>query len=140
MTPIRTPFYEDRDFHFGRTYYYAVSTVGKMENPQAESQVSDFISIVTRDIFPPAPPASFTAVLDGPSVLLMWSPSPSADVVGYRITRLDKDLTVQLLQGEVISALSYRDSGAEKISRYRIVAVDAYGNESRAVEAAVDIE
>jgi hypothetical protein len=138
--PVQTPFYEDRNFQFDRTYYYAVSTVGKAENPQAESRVSDIFSIVTRDIFPPDPPADFTAVRDGESVLLLWSPSPSPDVAGYRIARSDDGSAPRPLHGGLIAALSYRDSGAPKTSSYSVIAVDGHGNESRAVETAVDFE
>lgn len=138
--PVPTPFYEDRDFQFDRTYYYAVSTVGRTKNPQAESIFSDISSIITRDVFPPAPPAGFTAVSDGDKVLLIWGPSPSTDVAGYRILRSDKGGAPRSLHSGLISALSYRDSGAEKTSRYSVIAVDGHGNESPAVETGVDFE
>lgn len=137
--PIQTSTYEDSSFHFGKTYSYAVSSVANVKNPHAESEVSDIISIVARDIFPPAPPKNFTAALEeeGEIIVLLWSPSPSPDVQGYRIYRLERGATPRPLHTGLIAGLSYRDSGAAKSSRYSIVAVDANGNESKAIQTRV---
>jgi len=132
--PAQNPGYEDRSFQFDRTYYYAVSTVGSINNPYAESGLSNVISTVTRDIFPPLPPGNFTAVLDGESVVLFWTASPSGDLAGYRIQRIDEGSGArQPLMDELVTALSYRDSGADQKYRYSIVAVDTHGNESAPV-------
>ena len=137
--PAQNPAYEDHDFKFDQTYFYAVSTVGNAENPHAESPLSDALKVVSRDVFAPAPPREFTAVADGKDIILLWSPSPSTDVAGYRIYRLeDGKAPGTLLQNELINNLSYRDTRLEGKWKYSIRAVDAHGNESPPVLAPLD--
>jgi fibronectin type 3 domain-containing protein len=141
--PVQNPAYEDHSFQFDKTYYYAVSIVGNIANPRAESQLSEVLSAVSRDVFPPAPPKNFTALPDGGSILLLWAPSVSPDVAGYRIYRIEEGTkTEQLLQNELIITLSYRDNhvNSDKRCQYRILAVDTHGNESTPVLAAVEIQ
>jgi hypothetical protein len=80
--PVQNPGYEDRDFQYNKTYYYAVSIVGSLRHPYAESQLSNVSSTVTRDIFPPLPPEGFTALFDGKNTVLLWAASASKDVAG----------------------------------------------------------
>jgi hypothetical protein len=139
--PVQTPEFEDLNFGFDTTYYYAVSTVGSLQNPRAESLLSDVISVVSRDVFPPAPPDDFSAILQGDTVVLLWAPSPSEDMAGYRLYRQEKGTTaLQQIQADLVRALSYRDSAIPtgKEYQYEIKAVDTHGNESPAVKA--DIE
>ncbi len=137
--PVQNPAYEDHDFKFDQTYFYAVSTVGNAENPHAESLRSDALRVVSRDVFPPAPPRDFTAVPDGKDIILLWAPSASADVAGYRIYRQQDGKTPgTLLQNGLINNLSYRDTRLDGKWIYSIRAVDGHGNESPPVLAPVD--
>jgi len=137
--PAQNPAYEDRDFQYDRTYYYAVSVVGNIKNPYAESQLSDVFSTVTRDIFPPLPPEGFTALFDGKGVVLLWAASASGDVAGYRIYRIEEGTNArQPLQSDLITALNYRDGRSDWKGRYGIVAVDTHGNESAPVTTSVE--
>ncbi len=139
--PVLNPAFEDRHFQYNKTYYYAVSILGSLQDPCAESRPSNAFSAVARDIFPPLPPKNFSAVLDGASIVLLWTASASQDVAGYRVYRIDVGTTAwQPLENELISALSYRDKRADSKSRYRIVAVDAHGNESAPVTTAVETQ
>jgi hypothetical protein len=133
--PVQKPEYEDRNFQFDKTYYYAVRTVGNLKNPYAESLPSKILPVAVRDVFPPAPPENFNAVREGSSIVLLWAPSPSADVAGYRLYRQDKGSPARRrLQDALITGLSFRDSDVDpNIScEYTIQAVDTHGNESTA--------
>jgi hypothetical protein len=139
--PVEKPEFEDRDFQFDKTYYYAVVTVGSIQNPFAESLPSEVRSIETRDVFSPPPPGNFIASFEGGYVLLLWNESPAKDVAGYRIYREDKKTASRiLLQKELITALSFRDTQTEsdKQYEYTIQAMDTHGNESAQVRTEVE--
>ncbi len=139
--PSQNTEYEDRSIEFDTTYYYAVSTVGSLKDPYAESLPSKVYPVVTRDTFPPAPPSSFDAMREDDSVLLLWSPSSSKDVAGYKIYRSDKgSRTRRILQTELVTGISFRDKTAEPGNSwvYSIQAVDTHGNESAAVKTEVE--
>jgi hypothetical protein len=65
------------------------------------------------------------------TVILLWAPSPSADLAGYRLYKKEKGvIDRQLIQSDLIRALSFRDSKVEsqKTYEYEIQAVDTHGN------------
>lgn len=139
--PLVNPEFEDRNFQFDKTYYYTVRVVGSFEDPTAVSALSGFVQVETRDIFPPAPPENVNAIREGGDIVLLWAPSASADVAGYRIWRQDKKSGARvLLQKDPIAALSYRDRQVESEAQYEysIQAVDTHGNESSPVRAEVE--
>jgi hypothetical protein len=141
--PVQGPEYADRNFRFDKTYYYSISTVGSLKDPYAESFRSKPYAVVVRDIFPPAPPANFNAALQGSNVILLWAPSPSGDIAGYKIFRRDKETeTRQWLQRKLLTALSFRDAEAQsgKSYEYTIQAVDKHGNESETVQTEIEIQ
>ncbi len=138
---LQKPEFEDRNFQFDTTYYYAVCTVGSLQNPYAESLPSNILTVISRDVFPPAPPRDFNAILEGGGVILLWTPSAASDVAGYRLYRQEKSATTrQLLQNELITGLSFRDNHVEpgKGYVYSLQAVDTHGNES--TEAYTEVE
>ncbi|HSW40352.1 MAG TPA: hypothetical protein VLL97_12765 [Acidobacteriota bacterium] len=140
--PIRQARFDDRDFKFGRTYSYTVSTVVTIGPPPAESLPSAAVSVTAIDIFPPSPPADFSALRQVNAVFLLWTPSPSQDTAGYRIYRKKTNETARKLIDEVAAtSLSYRDEMSDENHRYEyfISAVDADGNESKALGAMVDV-
>lgn len=141
-SPVLQLEYVDRSFGFDKTYYYAVRTIGSLKDPRAESLLSKTLSVTARDVFSPAPPKDFRALSDGSAVILLWAPSTSADVAGYRIYRQEKGkASRQLLQKELMTTWSFRDTQAEsgKNYEYSIQAVDAHENESEAVRTTVEI-
>ena len=134
--PVQNPEFEDLNFRFDVTYHYSVSTVGSMGPPEAESLPSEEVPFISRDIFMPDPPKNFTAILQGDVAILLWEPSPSPDVAGYRIYRIEKGTAFrQPVQTELIRQLSFRDSHVDpgKEYQYEIQAVDTHGNASAAV-------
>jgi len=136
-SPVPIPEFEDSGFRFDTTYYYAITTVGSLQQPYPESLPSNAVSITARDIFPPAPPSDFSAIMQANTVILLWAPSPSTDLAGYRLYKREKGATDRpLIQSDLIRALSFRDSKVdhEKTYEYEIEAVDTHGNASETVK------
>jgi len=138
--PLTVAEYRDADFQFDNNYYYTVSVVAALNHP-AESARSEILKVEARDIFPPAPPGNFTAIAENGRITLFWTPSPSADVAGYRIFRKPRtddriELPSQPLGEGLITAISYRDESALPNGDYiyEIQAVDGHGNASEAAE------
>jgi len=130
---IQAPEFEDREFQFDKTYYYAVSVVGSRENPYAESLPSAPLFVPTKDTFPPGAPQNLQAVYENRIALLFWTAPPERDVAGYKIYRGESGETEsRLLNGELQKIPSFRDeqTAAGKKYEYRVTAVDLYGNES----------
>ena len=112
--------------------------MGSLRQPYPESLPSPSVSIDAKDVFPPSPPADFSALVQGNTIVLLWEPSPSTDVAGYRLYRMEKGKEDRrLIQPELVRGLSFRDAGVEpgKQYEYEIQAVDAYGNTSQPVKA-----
>jgi len=131
--------FEDRNFQFDKTYRYVIRTVGSTQNPYAESLPSEILYVETRDTFPPAPPENFHAIRHEGDIILLWAPSSSADVAGYRIYRQEKTTGArELLQEGLYTDFSLRDSRLEGQYSYAIQAVDTHGNESALVSAEVE--
>jgi hypothetical protein len=139
--PVEKAEYEDRNFEFDKTYFYAVRTIGSLQ-PRAESLPSETIEVVSRDTFPPSPPRDFHALLEGGTVILLWAPSVSNDVAGYRVYRQEKGAAArQLVQKALLASWSIRDNQVTsgKSYEYSVLAVDSHGNESEAAKAAAEI-
>jgi hypothetical protein len=132
--------FEDRDFQFDASYRYTIGTVGSAQNPYAESRPSEALAVAPRDTFAPAPPENFQAIHQEGSLILLWTPSSSVDVAGYRIYRQDKASGARTpLQKELITVLNYRDSPQDGQYSYAILTVDTHGNESSLVQAEVEL-
>ena len=141
--PVQKPEFEDHSFQFDKTYYYEVGTVGSIQNPYAESLPSPVRAVEARDVFNPAPPEDFNAIVEDGSIILFWTSSPSTDVAGYRIYRQGKRTGARvLLQKELIKVLSFRDTTIESGDQYEytIQAVDTHGNESVPVRTQAESE
>jgi hypothetical protein len=141
-SPLEKAEYEDRNFEFDKTYYYAVRTIGSLQNPRAESLPSKTIEVPARDTFPPSPPRDLQALPDGVNIVLLWSRSLAAYVEGYRVYRQEKgSADRRLLQDKLVSAWSFRDNRITpgKSYEYRVTAVDFHNNESDAAVATIEI-
>jgi hypothetical protein len=141
-TPLEKAEFEDRNFEFDKTYYYEVRTIGSFQNPRAESLPSKAFEVAARDTFAPSPPGDFKALLEGGTVILLWTPSRSNDVAGYRIYRQETGTkTRRLVQNDLVSSWSFRDHQVTpgKSYEYGVTAVDFHGNESETALATVEI-
>jgi hypothetical protein len=140
--PLTKPEFEDRSFLFDKTYYYAVSVVGKRENPYAESGLSAPVKVVARDVFPPGPPLNLNSVVENGLVILLWAAPQDTDVAGYRVYRSEEGSTEKrLLQPAPVTAMSYKDGTAQpgRTYIYSVTAVDTHGNESTPAQTRAEV-
>jgi hypothetical protein len=137
--PLAAAQYRDGDFQFGKTYRYSVSTLAGDRAATVESAPSEEVAVTARDVFPPAPPEEFAAVVERGGVTFLWAPSPSPDVAGYRIFRKRRGGGErEPLQPGLLAGLSFKlaDAAADAGGwDYEIEAVDGHGNPSAAVAA-----
>jgi hypothetical protein len=132
--------YKDSAFQFDKIYFYRVSIVGSL-NPYVESLPSEALPVSTKDVYPPAPPVNLTAIPKNGVVYLLWVPSLSIDVAGYRIYKTPAGGQKRLLQTDLITKPSFQDRDVQPGIQYEysISAVDMHGNESSIVSATVQI-
>jgi hypothetical protein len=115
----------------GTRWCYTVRAVAALE-PLVESGPSNEACVDSKDIFAPAPPAGLSALAREDGVELTWSPSPEADLAGYRVWRQagagSRERLVELRGTE----RQYVDSTALRGTSYRytVTAFDQAGNES----------
>jgi hypothetical protein len=119
--------YVDKTAEYGKEYEYVVQAI---ENG-AESEVSTPVTILNKDIFPPAPPAGLNAVPGIGSIELVWERNTESDLRGYRIYRASEGGDFSVL-AEFIDTPRYSDRqiDAGKKYRYAVTALDQAGNES----------
>jgi hypothetical protein len=140
---LAAPEFEDRNFEFDKTYYYAVSVVGSREHPYADSLTSAALPVTPVDKFPPGLPKNLDAVAEGGVVTLLWSPPEDTDLAGYRVYRKEEGSAVRaLLQEQLVTTLSFRDTQAipGKKYEYSVAAVDTHGNEGQASTVTVEVK
>jgi hypothetical protein len=133
-SPLAGLVYEDKNFEFGRTYFYKVRAVVNEKEPFIETDDSKEIKVEVRDIFPPSPPSGIVAIGSQQGIALSWESSPAKDVAGYKIWRRREDETdFRLLTPQPISELSFTDTQvvAGYFYEYYLTAVDQEGNESK---------
>ncbi len=134
--------FKDSGFQFDKTYYYRIRIVGSLQNPYAESLLSETLTVVTKDVFPPEAPTKFNAILENGIVYLLWTASASKDAAGCRIYRRETGSSEKrLLQSELITIPSFQDSGIKPGQEYEYLAtaVDTHGNESAAALVKIQI-
>jgi hypothetical protein len=131
-SPVEKPEFDDRSFQFDRTYYYAVSVIGSLQNPYAESLASAPLRVETRDTFPPGPPGHLDGVAEDGAAVLLWTASEAPDVAGYRVYRKREGTPErEMLNSELILGQSFRDQRVQPGATYdySVAAVDTHGNE-----------
>ncbi len=139
---LRNPEFKDEHFQFEKTYFYWVSVVGNPQDPYAESLPSEAAPVSPKDVFAPAPPEDFHAVLKDGTVYLLWTPSSSSDAAGCRIYRIDGESSEKrLLNPDLIVKPSFQDRNLETRGKYEylVTAVDAQGNESAAARTTIEV-
>jgi hypothetical protein len=121
----------DTATEYGTGYEYSVQTALKAGAVEAESEVSEWASIVPRDVFPPAAPKDLTGVAATGTVELGWEPNTEEDLAGYRVYRSKDGGAFERIAGG-IEAPSYSDRNVEAGAKYvyAVTAVDQTGNQS----------
>lgn len=128
------PEYDD-PVEFGKEYTYTVQAFAPTGDGTAESDLSAPVTIVPKDIFPPAAPVGLTFILGGKTVELTWTRNTEPDLAGYRIYRSFENNPFDRIK-ETQESTSYSDRNIEpgKHYRYAVSAVDRSGNESKLSE------
>lgn len=108
----------------------------------AEGDDSPPQTVFTKDIYPPAVPASLQAVYSGPGqapfIDLLWAPVTDADLAGYNVYRRENDGQSAKINSDLVKTPAYRDTAVApgKTYLYSVSAVDERGNESARSEEA----
>ncbi len=134
--------YEDRDFVFERLYRYFIRAAATDVSPFVESDDSERVEVVPKDIFPPASPSGLVSVTAENIISLSWDANPEKDLAGYRVWRkAEGEAEFILLTPELIGENAYSDPRVEKNKRYyyAITAQDKSGNESQKSDAVSEI-
>lgn len=147
----------DRTVVAGQSYSYVAQRVQTMtvggQKLEARSAASPGVSVIIRDIFPPAVPHGLEVVVasggagEELGIDLSWEPVSDADLAGYVVYRQVVGADGQA-QGDKVRLTSapvqepgYRDATAVAGQRYAysVSAVDSAGNESGTSAAAVEV-
>jgi hypothetical protein len=129
----------DTQTRYGETYEYSVQSLMTADGARAESALSDPVSIVPVDRFPPVAPSGLAALAGPSSIELTWDPNSETDFAGYIVYRSANGGAFERIAGP-LSSPSFSDKEARPGAKYRyaVSAVDQVGNES-ARSSAVDI-
>lgn len=121
----------------GQSVCYVVRAVASLE-PIVESASSEEACVAVADIAPPATPAGLSILAAVEGIELSWSPSPEADLAGYRISRAAAAGAAEPLAEVAPNQTQFLDKTAARGVRYRyfIVAFDHAGNASAPSDAA----
>ena len=122
-------------------HVYRVTAVATNGPPRIESQPSAPVTVTFKDLVPPPPPATVSALVETTAVRLIWDAVDAPDLAGYRIQRAEGTglETLREVGKFPLTALTqettYLDTTVQVgISfRYEVTALDKNGNESAPV-------
>ncbi len=130
----------DRDAVLDHEWKYWVERVVKVNVDGHALEVagapSETVSLVAKDVFPPAVPAGVAVVADAQAKAmdLSWTPDADADIAGYVVYRRDVTAggAMERITEKTVVAPSYTDATVVAGHRYAyaVSAVDSDGNES----------
>jgi hypothetical protein len=120
-------------------FTYQVQTLAPAGSRFAESALSRAVTVIYRDVFPPAPPVGLTAISGIGSIELTWEPNREPDLRGYQVYRAEAPGALVKL-GDLTVEVTYGDKAVGHAKRYvyAVSAVDKLGNESK-LSATVEI-
>lgn len=127
-----TTHFDDKNFHFGRQYYFQVSAVTSADGTVAESEHSGSVGVKPRDVFPPPVPTALTAVNSAGAVDLLWAASTASDLAGYNVYRSEDGGPYQRVNKKLVLTPIFHDTSVVPGHHYQyaVTAVDLSGNES----------
>ncbi|HYM61064.1 MAG TPA: hypothetical protein VEZ11_09250 [Thermoanaerobaculia bacterium] len=113
------------------THQYRVTAVSSPMPSRSESEPSSPAGATFKDLLPPPPPATLTALVETKAVRLVWDPVDAPDLLGYKIYRREGTANLALTP-YTIPQTNFSDSsidiGIEYV--YTVTSVDKSGNES----------
>jgi Fibronectin type III domain len=124
--------FEDRNFEFGRQYFFRVRAVTTLGRETAESEPSAPVSVTPRDVFPPPVPTGLTAVNTPGAVDLLWNASSGNDLAGYNVYRSSGGAPFERINKQLAPTPIFHDATVSPGHdyEYAVTAVDLTGNES----------
>lgn len=111
---------------------YTVRAVKLVDRLSVEGDAAPPRCVTLKDTFPPAAPSGVTAVASEGAISLIWTPSPSADLAGYRVLRAEAPATTPAaITSGLLSQTTYSDAARAGVRyTYAVQAVDSAGNVS----------
>jgi len=145
VATVQQPQWTDAAAEAGNPYTYVVQTIVALgnnpgnnvgTNKEAQSDLSEEVTITPVDTFAPAVPSGLTPSAATNSIELLWERNTEPDLAGYRIYRAAGGGPFEKL-ADVSQIPSYSDRKVEhgKTYRYAVSAVDQTGNESARTQA-----
>lgn len=132
VNPSPAPRTEYTDVPPYGTFDYRVTAVASAGPPRVESDPSAPVTATFKDLVPPPPPKSVTALVETKVVRLVWDPVDVPDLAGYNVYRAEAAGKVKFTYGKPIKQTHFGDEslqpGIEYV--YSVTAVDTSGNES----------
>lgn len=118
------------------TWDYRVTAVAAAGPPRVESGLSVVANAIFRDLVPPPPPATVTALLETKIVRLIWDPVDAPDLNGYNVYRTEGKARLKLTPNPARQTFFGDESIDIGIAYfYSITSVDKSGNESAPVNS-----
>jgi hypothetical protein len=141
QTPITDNNFSDQNFSFGNTYQYLVRAISLGTNGMpVESEDSNLVSVLAKDVFPPKPPEGITIAAVPGRLSLFFAANFEKDVAGYRIYRSKREDLPKtewtLLTPTLLTTTTFQDGKVEsgQTYYYYLTAVDINGNASEPSE------
>lgn len=125
--PVVDLTFPDPDTQWGVRRCYGIRTVEVDGSGVVESGLSPVTCLTPEDTFPPAAPASLTAVASQAAISLIWDRVEAPDLAGYIVLRgAAPDGPLEPLFETPIRETTYRDAAALPGQRYvyEVIAVD----------------
>ncbi|OAQ19888.1 hypothetical protein TDIS_2018 [Thermosulfurimonas dismutans] len=119
--PISPGIHSLRGLSLGKTYLISAAVI---LGPDIYGPFSPPLEVEVNDEEPPLPPSGGGYFLKGDTLVLVWDPSPSRDVVGYIVEREGEFFKVKK------NVFRDRDGFKKRIVLYNIKALDGAGHES----------
>ena len=124
----RSPFV-DEGVPAGKRFLYTVRGAPTAETPAVLGPAADEVLADTRDVFPPKAPEGLLVLREEGGNRLVWNPSLSRDLAGYRLYAKDGGGEWRRL-ADALADPAFYDAAAPAGRTYGVTAVDAAGNES----------
>ncbi len=129
--PTDAKAFTDTAAPLGQTVCYVVRAVASRE-PLVESSSAEEACLAVADVAAPGTPTGLTILPAAEGLELSWSPSPEADLAGYRVLRSTGPGTAEQIAEVAPKQTQYVDktAAAAVVYFYRLVAFDQAGNAS----------
>jgi hypothetical protein len=131
----------DKGIEWEKQYQYWITPIASWQQDEkykgvVEGEDSPIVTVVTKDVFPPAVPTGLQAVFSGISqqafIDLTWTPNTEPDLAGYNVYRRAENQQLVKINSDLVKTPASRDSAVQPGTKYfySVSAVDLRGNES----------